>query len=118
MTEPFEEVDEPSGIEAETVGGPEPASDSPFDRLFDGNAEGPRVQELQNNYNADWHWATALRGLCRVGTGSGIPPIVEIAIGGGAGIYQLQQGSGDSLDGGSGQKEAEGQPEGPPPHMQ
>lgn len=118
MNEPFEEVDEPSGIETETVGGSEPVSDSPLDRLFDGNAEGPSVQELQNDYNADWHWATALRGLCRAGTGSGIPPIVEIAIGGGAGIYQLQQESDDSLDEDLGQKEGEGGPETPPPHMQ
>ncbi len=55
----------------------------PLSRLLDGNADGPQVPELMQQYGIDSRpIAIACRGCVRVGTGSGIPPLAEIVIGG------------------------------------
>jgi len=55
----------------------------PLSRLLDGNADGPQVPELMQQYGISSRpIAIACRGCVRVGTGSGIPPLAEIVIGG------------------------------------
>ena len=80
------------------VGDPGVTAGNPVDRLFDGNAPGPTVDELQTTYPLEWHWATALRGVCRTATGDGVPPIAEIALGGGLGVMAELRGDGAGVD--------------------
>lgn len=55
----------------------------PLSRLLDGDADGPQVPELMQQYGIGSRpIAIACRGCVRVGTGSGIPPLAEIVIGG------------------------------------
>jgi len=55
----------------------------PLSRLLDGDADGPQVPELMQQYGISSRpIAIACRGCVRVGTGSGIPPLAEIVIGG------------------------------------
>jgi len=71
----------------------------PLSRLFDGNADGPQVPELMQQYGiASRPIAIACRGCVRVGTGSGIPPIAEIVIGGVLLFLSMQSDSDDSAD--------------------
>jgi len=115
---PFEQVDGPEeSIDAQ----PEMDSDlhsgvesSPVDRLFSGDVEGPSVQEVQTDYGLDWHWSTAIRGCCRVGTGAGVPPIAEILLGLVAGVYQLQD---DELPSGPDQDSKDESDDVTPPHI-
>ena len=81
------------------VGDPGVTAGNPVDRLFDGSAPGPSIEQLQGDYNLDWHWATALRGCCRTATGDGVPPIFEIGFGGTLGMLKELRGSGGELDG-------------------
>lgn len=53
----------------------------PVGRLFDGNAEGPDVPELQSDYGFSRPWAIVCRGTLRASTGSRVPPIFEIFAG-------------------------------------
>jgi hypothetical protein len=55
---------------------------SPLDRLFDGSAPGPQVGELKADYDMPQWLAVLSRGIMRVATGDGVPPIAEIVIGG------------------------------------
>ncbi len=75
---PFESVEgDGGGIDGdEELGG-----GSPMDRLFDGNAPGPSVGELKADYEMPQWMAVLSRGIMRVATGSGVPPIAEIVIG-------------------------------------
>lgn len=66
-------------------------SQGPLDRLFDGNVPGPGVGELEADYDVEKPWAIFLRGVTRVATGSGVPPIAEIVWGGGLGVAKLQR---------------------------
>lgn len=72
----------------------------PLSRLLDGNADGPQVPELMQQYGiASRPVAIACRGCVRVGTGSGIPPLAEIVIGGVLLFLSMQNGdSNDSPD--------------------
>lgn len=111
---PFEPTDAPTGPE-----GPETsveASGGPLDRLFDGDAHGPPVQEIESNYGIEGPWAIFLRGAVRTATGSGIPPIFELALGGGLGFVQLQRGDSPELASAdeSGSQEMPDVPEGNP----
>jgi len=56
-------------------------SDGPLDRLFDGDASGPSTRELQQEYGLDRNQSVAGRGILRVATGSGVPPVFEILFG-------------------------------------
>lgn len=61
----------------------EPGVASPASRLFDGDAPGPSIPELEREYGISEKYITMpLRGILRVSTGSGVPPIVEILLGG------------------------------------
>lgn len=78
----------------------------PLDRLFDGDCPGPSVGEIEMNYGLSKHWAVFMRGVVRVATGSGIPPIVEIAFGGALAFLNSQKAgkvralpSGDGTEG-------------------
>lgn len=77
---PFEPVDSGGdmGGEEELSGG---GGGSPMDRLFDGDAPGPQVGELKADYEMPQWMAVLSRGIMRVATGSGVPPIAEILIG-------------------------------------
>jgi len=59
---------------------PQPAG-SIAGRLFDGNARGPAVGELQSDYNLNREIAVPLRGVMRIADGDGVPPIAEIILG-------------------------------------
>lgn len=70
----------------------------PLSRLLDGNADGPQVPELMQQYGIDSRpIAIACRGCVRVGTGSGIPPLAEILIGGVL-LFLSQQSDSDEPD--------------------
>lgn len=88
--DPFDAVEGEPGDTSVTDSGP-------VRRLFDGGIPGPSVSELQADYNLQWHWATCLRGCCRVATGSGVPPIFEIGLGGSLGIADYMN-DGTALD--------------------
>lgn len=64
-----------------------PAS-SPMGRLFDGNAQGPSTTELKADYGVPQWLAITLRGILRVATGEGVPPLFEITFGGAMGAYK------------------------------
>lgn len=98
---PFEAVEDDAQL-GETPGDTATTAEGPLGRLFDGNAAGPSVQELQGDYNLPWHWATALRGTCRTMTGSGVPPAFEILIGGGVGVAEQLNGEGMDSEPGTG----------------
>jgi len=70
------------------------------DRLFDGAAPGPSVQELKGDYGLAREWSIALRGLVRAATGDGIPPVAEILMGSVLGAVKMQRGS-DGTSGGT-----------------
>jgi len=108
-----------NGASADTGDAPaEPSSgfgraDSPLSRLFDGNADGPTTGELQTEYSLDRAEAVTGRGILRVATGSGVPPVAEILLGfllmfkgsGSAGALMAasddeSDGDGDSTDDG------------------
>ena len=59
---------------------PQPAG-SIASRLFDGNARGPSVGELQADYDLGREVAVPLRGVMRIADGDGVPPIAEIILG-------------------------------------
>jgi hypothetical protein len=74
---PFDDDDEPADAHNPE---PEPAG-SVAGRLFDGNARGPSVGELQSDYNLNRELAVPLRGVMRIADGDGVPPIAEIVLG-------------------------------------
>lgn len=80
---PFQSIEEG---ETDDMGGSsgmaDAGSSSPLDRLFDGNAPGPSVGELRADYSMPQWLAVMSRGIMRVATGDGVPPIAEIVIGG------------------------------------
>jgi hypothetical protein len=80
---PFETVDEQhDDTSADPDAGPIPEpSGGPIDRLFDADAPGPSVDELRGEYQMPRWAAIVSRGVMRVATGSGVPPVAEIIIG-------------------------------------
>lgn len=52
-----------------------------IDRLFDGSAPGPAVPQLMQQLGLERPHAMIARGVMRVSTGDGVPPIAEILIG-------------------------------------
>jgi hypothetical protein len=64
------------------------------------------VGQLQTDYGLGHEWAVAMRGIVRVATGSGIPPIAEILMGSIMAMLKAQK-SGDSGLGGLGAGEAD-----------
>lgn len=86
---PFDDEPGAGEVEDATDDGPDPSaaptggSASPIARLFDGSADGPAVDDVQRDYGIPREIAVIVRGTVRAATGDGIPPIAEIAIGGG-----------------------------------
>jgi len=78
----------------EPMGSPEPSGGSWFEKLFDGDALGPTVAELEADYDLPKEVSVMLRGILRVASGSGVPPIAEIALG--AFMYLTKQRQGGS----------------------
>jgi len=76
---PFSDDAEPAG-DPDAEPQPQPAG-SIAGRLFDGNARGPAVGELQSDYNLNRELAVPLRGVMRIADGDGVPPIAEIVLG-------------------------------------
>jgi hypothetical protein len=72
---PFESIDAEPGDSSITSGGV-------VRRLFDGDASGPSLEQLRSDYNLSLHWGLFTRGTIRTASGSGIPPIAEIIMGG------------------------------------
>lgn len=91
--------------EQEPAGGPMPGGGGPLRRLLDGDADGPPVPSLMQDYGlSNRPLAIACRGCVRVGTGSGVPPLAEILIGGALLFLAQQQGE---SDGGEDREEGE-----------
>lgn len=67
------------------------SSTGPLDRLLDGDAQGPPTSELQRDYSVGNAPAIMLRGVLRTATGSGVPPIAEILMGGFLWLKQNQE---------------------------
>lgn len=80
---PFERIDDDGASSEETTAAP--TGGTPMDRLFDGSAPGPAVGELKADYEMPQWLAVTSRGIMRVATGDGVPPIAEIVIGGAMG---------------------------------
>jgi hypothetical protein len=106
---PFQPIEEG---ETDDMGGTDSMADtgssSPLDRLFDGSAPGPSVGELRADYSMPQWLAVMSRGIMRVATGDGVPPIAEIIIGGVMGAMgrdfpglSLSRDDGESTDSGS-----------------
>lgn len=74
---------------ADPTGGP---AKGPLARLFDGDADGPPVGQMERDYGLPKPLAVAGRGAVRVGTGSGVPPFAEIMLGGLLFALAQQQG--------------------------
>jgi len=70
-------------------------STGPLQRLFDGDVSGPSVQEIEADYGLGKSVSIALRGVLRTATGSGVPPIAEIAVGGVLWVRENQTGGGE-----------------------
>jgi len=97
-----EDLDETGGDE----GGAGLGFDGPVGRLFDGDAPGPEVGQLRADYEMPQWMAVAARGVLRVATGSGVPPVFEILVGSVMGIMQAQDDQDtetQTTDGGSDQ---------------
>jgi hypothetical protein len=92
-SQPEPDADEPAA---------EPSTGGPMQRLFDGNAQGPATRELQSDYGVPQWLAVTLRGILRVATGTGVPPLFEIAFGASMGALKVARDQdGDGLDLGS-----------------
>ena len=101
---PFTDDSEPAGL-SEELGFDEPAGPpdrggSWFQKLFDGDALGPSVQELEADYDLPKEISVILRGVLRVSTGSGVPPIAEIALGAFMWVTKQQSSADDDVPAG------------------
>lgn len=98
----FEDVDaEGAANHADAEGAAAPDSgmlggEGPISRLFDGSAPGPSVEELRMDYELPRPLAMIARGILRVASGDGVPPIFDIVMGSVLFIMQQQEGEGDS----------------------
>lgn len=90
---PFDSSPGADVVSGDPGGGAATAS-GPAERLLDGRAQGPTVDELQTDYGLSYPWAISLRGTCRAATGEGVPPLFEILFGSGLGVYQLTRDGG------------------------
>lgn len=70
--------------------------DGIISRAFDGDRDGPSVSELRDQYGLGREAGIAGRGIARMATGAGIPPILEIATG--AGLATLKLSNDGPLD--------------------
>jgi hypothetical protein len=75
------------------------SSSGPMERLFDGGAPGPAVDELRRDYDLPRSLAICGRGIVRVGTGDGVPPVAEIIGGSIMAMLEHRDGSDESTAG-------------------
>jgi len=97
--------DEPAGLSEELgfdepAGPPQDRGGSWFQKLFDGDAVGPSVDELEADYGLPKEISVILRGVLRVSTGSGVPPVAEIALGAFMWVTKQQKGADDDVPAG------------------
>jgi len=94
---PFTE--EPNGLDGDIpADGPSPnGSQSWFEKLLDGDAPGPSIQELQSTYEFPKEVSIVMRGVLRVSSGSGVPPIAEIILGSVLWVTKQQQSGGSDM---------------------
>ena len=101
------------GMDSGGGGFPGAGGDGPMGRLFDGDAPGPSTTELENEYGLP-RWGSVLgRGILRTATGSGVPPIAEIVLGGLMGVAKSQgDDAADTVDAVEGEQiqDRQGQP--------
>ena len=91
-------TDEPDDLDGDIEdGGPAPTgSKSWFEKLLDGDSPGPSIQELQSTYEFPKEVSIVMRGVLRVSSGSGVPPIAEIILG--SVLWVTKQQNGGSSD--------------------
>jgi hypothetical protein len=103
---PFEEGKiEDDGID-ETPGNPGVTNMGPGN-LLNGSVPGPSVSELMSDYGISRPWAILVRGGTRAAVGDGIPPLVEIIVGGTLGYVSLSNGDESGIDSEPGEDEEE-----------
>jgi len=92
-------TDGPDGIEQEMPDDSPPPSGSKswFEKLLDGDAPGPSIQELQSTYEFPKEVSIVMRGVLRVSSGSGVPPIAEIILGSVLWVTKQQQPDGSDM---------------------
>jgi len=79
-------------------GGPAASgSKSWFEKLLDGDAPGPSIQELQSTYEFPKEVSIVMRGVLRVSSGSGVPPIAEIILGSVLWVTKQQNAGGSDM---------------------
>jgi hypothetical protein len=76
---------------------PPTESQSWFEKLLDGDAPGPTIQELQSTYEFPKEVSIVMRGVLRVSSGSGVPPIAEIILGAVLWVTKQQNGGGSDM---------------------
>jgi len=85
------------GMDGGSGGGFPGGADGPMRRLFDGNADGPSTTELEAEYGLERWQSVFGRGILRTATGTGVPPVAEILLGGFMGVAK-NRGGADSVD--------------------
>jgi len=87
--EDFEQATEHASEGPDNNTSPEAAGQSWINKLFDGDADGPPISQLRNDYDLPREICIILRGILRVSRGSGVPPVAEVVLG--AVIYAISQ---------------------------
>jgi len=95
--DPFSSSTDTAADTADNASTPSIGNGGVVSRLFDGDAVGPQVPELQGDYGFSRPWAMVCRGTLRVATGSGVPPVFEIVAGAGMAAMSAQEDGGGSL---------------------
>jgi len=92
-------TDEPEDLDGDIPDGGPAASGSQswFEKLLDGDAPGPSIQELQSTYEFPKEVSIVMRGVLRVSSGSGVPPIAEIILGSVLWVTKQQNGASSDM---------------------
>lgn len=78
--DPFSDAGTQDGADREQHTGSNTTT-SWFGKLFDGDADGPPLAELERDYDLPREICIVLRGVLRTASGSGVPPVAEILLG-------------------------------------
>jgi hypothetical protein len=93
-------------------GFPGSGGDGPMRRLFDGDADGPSTGELEAEYGLERWQSVFGRGILRTATGTGVPPVAEILLGGIMGVAKNRGGADAVEDTTAALGQQQGQPAG------
>jgi len=63
-------------------------------RLLDGDRDGPSIDTLRDDYGLEREGAIAGRGIVRLATGGGVPPVFEIVVGSTLGALKMSEDGG------------------------